>query len=238
MTYMDIFGNALLDYWQDKISQNIITHSSLEEQDIIPVDYLFRSYKKMPELEQKALSFCKGSVLDIGAGAGSHSLYLQEKGYKVTAIDLSKGAAEVCKLRGIQSVIQQDIYTYASPSYDTLLLLMNGTGLAGTLQGLGPFLDHLKSLLNKGGQILIEGTDILYMYESDQEDGGYWIPEYMVYYGETNFTMSYKGKASDSFPWLYLDFNTLARAAEYHGFSCKMVYEGPSDNYLAKLTHL
>jgi 2-polyprenyl-3-methyl-5-hydroxy-6-metoxy-1,4-benzoquinol methylase len=87
MTYMDIFGDALLDYWQDKISQNIITHSSLEEQDIIPIDYLFRSYKNMPELEQKALSFCKGSILDIAAGAGSHSLYLQEKGYKVTAID-------------------------------------------------------------------------------------------------------------------------------------------------------
>jgi len=235
---MDIFGDALLDYWQYKISLNIITHSSLEEQDIIPVDYLFRSYQKMPELEQKALGFCKGSVLDIGAGAGSHSLHLQEKGYKVTALDLSKGAVKVCELRGIKWVIQQDIHTFASHSYDTLLLLMNGTGLAGTLKGLGPFLDRLKPLLNKRGQILIEGTDILYMYESDRDDGGYWIPEHMAYYGETSFTMSYKGKTSDSFPWLYLDFNTLARAADYHGFDCKLVYEGPSDNYLAKLTLL
>jgi len=233
---MDIFGDALLDYWHDNAPEDLITHSNLEEQDVIPMTYLFRDFKEMPKLEQKALALCKGSVLDMGAGAGSHSLYLQKKQHEVTAMDISKGAAAVCRLRGISTVSCQDLYAPHRQSYDSILMLMNGTGLAGTLKGLGAFLDRLKQLLNKEGQILIEGTDILYMYESDEEDGGYWIPEDLNYYGELTFTMSYKGESSLPFPWLYLDYNTLARAASYHGFKTELIVQGPTENYLARLT--
>ena len=233
---MDIFGEALLDFWHDNAPEDLKTQSSLEEEDSIPLSYLFRNFKEMPKLEQKALSLCRGSILDIGAGAGSHSLYLQEKGHQVTALDISKGAAEVCELRGLTSVICQDLYTCKNERYDSLLLLMNGTGLAGNLKGLGPFLKQLSTMLHKGGQVLIEGTDILYMFETDSEDGGYWVPEGKAYYGEVDFTMSYKGKISDPFSWLYLDYNTLARAADFNGFSCKLVQKGSTDNYLAQLT--
>ncbi len=235
---MDIFGNALLDYLQQRETEDLITYSSLEEEDRIPLSYLFRAYKQMPPLEQKALSLCRGKVLDIGAGAGAHAVYLQKKGLDVTAIDISPGAAEVCQKQGISKVYCQDFKDPLPETYDSLLLLMNGTGLAENLKGLGAFISRLKELLNPGGQILIEGTDILYMFESDQEDGGYWIPENTDYYGEVTFEMSYKGQTSAPFPWLYLDYNTLARAANYHGLDCELVVEGSSDNYLAKLTFL
>lgn len=173
--------------------------------------------------------------MDLGAGAGSHSLYLQKQQKSVTALDLSKGAAEVCKLRGIKTVICEDLFDHKL-KYNTILLLMNGTGLAGTLKNLGPFLEQLKKLLNPNGCILVEGTDILYMFESDEEDGGYWIPDQVDYYGELRFTMQYKDQKTAEFPWLYLDYNTLARAAQYHGFETNLVLEGPQDNYLAKLS--
>ena len=232
---MDVFGNALLDYWNGIATENILTHSNLGDTDEIPLDYLFRDYKQMPPLEKKALKCCKGSILDLGAGTGSHALYLQKQHKTVTALDISKGATEVCKLRGIETVLCEDLFDH-NLKYDTILLLMNGTGLAGTLKGLGPFLEQLKKLLHPNGNIFIEGTDILYMFESDEEDGGYWVPNQVDYYGELRFTMRYKDQTTTEFPWLYLDYNTLARAAQYHGFETSLVMEGPQNNYLAKLS--
>lgn len=234
---MDIFGTALMDYWHGRATENITTYSSLEETDEIPLSYLFRTYEEMPELEQYALKKCEGKILDLGAGAGSHTLYLQENNHKVTALDISKGAAQVCRLRGIKKVCCEDFKQHTA-TYNTLLLLMNGTGLAGTLKGLGPFLNQLKKILLPKGQILIEGTDILYMFKSNEADGGVWVPEHTDYYGEVTFTMVYKGQKTTPFLWLYLDYNTLARAAAYHGFSCELIFKGPQDNYLAQLKTL
>ena len=70
----DIFGNALLDYQNGHYTEDIITFSSLDEKDVIPLPYLFRDFDTMPLLEQKALELCNGEILDIGCGAGSHSL--------------------------------------------------------------------------------------------------------------------------------------------------------------------
>src|SRR5690606_11445149 len=122
----DILGQAMLDYQKGNYSEDIKTFSSLEEEDIIPVPYLFREYKDMPLLEQKALELCKGTVLDIGCGAGSHSLYLQKKGLPVTALDHSRGAIETCRLRGITQVMEANILSIGQPRFDTLLMLMNG----------------------------------------------------------------------------------------------------------------
>jgi len=134
---MDVFGNALLDYWNGIATENILTYSNLEDSDEIPLEYLFRDYKQMPALEQKALKCCKGAILDIGAGAGSHSMYLQEKNKAVTALDISKGAAEVCRLRGIKNVFCENLFDHKL-KYDTVLLLMNGTGPGWDIKRLGP----------------------------------------------------------------------------------------------------
>ena len=232
----DILGTALLDYQQGNYSEDIITYSSLDEEDQIPLPYMFRSFKDMPKLEQKALKICQGEILDVGCGAGSHSLYLQNKGLSVTSLDNSPGAIEVSKQRGLKNTINENLLNFEGKTYDTILILMNGVGLAGTLNGLEKFFAKLKSLLKTDGQILLDSSDIIYMFEND-EDGGYWIPEDVNYYGEVSFSMEYKNKKSEIFPWLYVDYNTLQRAANYSDFTCELVMEGEHYDYLARLTH-
>lgn len=231
----DLLGTALLDFHNGDYTVDINTYSSLDEEDVLPLPYLFRSYEHMPALEQKALGCCQGTILDIGCGAGNHSLYLQEKGFDVTALDQSKGAIEVCKSRGIRSHHNGDMFSYELACFDTLLILMNGIGIAGELKNIDVFLKKLKSLLNLGGQILLDSSDIIYMFETD-EDGGHWIPDNVVYYGEVRFTMAYKNMKTEEFPWLYIDFNTLQRAADFNGLSCELLFEGEHYDYLARLT--
>lgn len=233
----DILGTALLDYQKGNYSEDIITYSSLNEEDVLPLPYMFREFKDMPDIEQKALSLCTGQVLDVGCGAGSHALYLQNMGISVTGLDASKGAIEVSKLRGLKNAIHGNLEDYQGQQFDTILVLMNGVGLAGTLNGLEQFFTKLKSLLKDNGQILLDSSDIIYMFEND-EDGGYWIPDNVNYYGEVSFSMEYKKQKSQSFPWLYVDYNTLQRAASYNNLTCKLVMEGEHYDYLATLTHM
>ncbi|MDX1760341.1 MAG: class I SAM-dependent methyltransferase [Arenibacter algicola] len=231
----DILGKAVLDYQTGNYSEDIKTYSSLDEEDMIPIPYLFRDFKKMPALEQKALKLCKGNILDIGCGAGSHSLYLQKKGFDVTALDQSPGAIETCKLRGIEHTVLQGIQDFKLQKYDTLLMLMNGIGIVGKLKNIDQFLSHLKSLLKPKGQILLDSSDIIYMYDED-EDGGYWIPDDQNYYGEVTFEMEYRGERSEPLDWLYLDYNTLQRAANANNLTCELISKGKHYDYLAKLT--
>lgn len=232
---MDIIGTAILDFYSGNYTKDIITTSSLDEEDNIPLPYLFRRYREMPIIEQKALQHCKGKVLDIGCGAGSHSLWLQEQGHTVTGIDNSKGAITVCNDRGIKNTVHGDVMDYKEAKFDTLILMMNGIGIVGKLTELASYLSHFKTLLNAGGQILLDSSDIRYMFDEDA-DGGFWVPDTGHYYGEVEFKMSYKGIQGDVFSWLYLDYNTLQSYALENGFKCELLQEGPHYNYLAKLT--
>ena len=232
----DLFGQAILDYQTDNSPVDLITETSISEEDEMSVAYLFRSYQEMPTIEQKALELAKGRVLDIGCGAGSHSLYLQnEKKLAVTSIDISPKAIQACSLRGLKDARIQDFMTLENEKYDTILLLMNGTGICGKLKKLPNFLLQLKALLNPGGQILIDSSDIIYMFDED-EDGGKWIPSENDYYGEIVFNISYKGQKEAPLDWLYLDYNTLQNAAFANGLQPELVLEGEHFDYLARLT--
>lgn len=234
----DLFGKAILDYQTNNNPENIITETSISEEDEMSVAYLFRDYKQMPNIERKALSLSRGSVLDVGCGAGSHSFYLQnDKKLNVTAIDISANAVAACKLRGINDVRNTDILELEDEKFDTIILLMNGTGIFGRLKNISLYLEKLKTLLNKDGQILIDSSDIIYMFDED-EDGGKWIPTDTDYYGELTFTISYKGEKEESFDWLYIDYNTLQNAANANGLNCELVMEGEHFDYLARLTLL
>ena len=231
----DLFGKAILDYQTNNSPEDLITETSISEEDEMSVAYLFRSYNEMPKLEQKALQLAKGRTLDVGCGAGSHSLYLQnERNIDVTAIDISKNAIEACTLRGLKKVKVQNILSLENEKFDTILLLMNGTGIFGTLKETANYLQKLKSLLNPNGQILIDSSDIIYMFDND-EDGGKWIPG-DNYYGELTFKIRYKNETEDEFPWLYLDYNTLQNAAFANGLQCELILEGEHYDYLAKLS--
>lgn len=232
----DLFGKAILDYQTGNYTEDIITETSISEEDVLPLPYLFRNYNEMPEIERRALQLTYGRVLDVGCGAGSHSLYLQnEKNLKVTSVDISKGAIEACKLRDIQDARVMDVMKLKGEEFDTILLLMNGAGMCGQLKNISKFLKHLKSLLSANGQILLDSSDIIYMYDED-EDGGKWIPSDTDYYGELEFYVSYKGEKEKPFNWLYIDYNTLQNAVHANGLACELILQGEHYDYLARIT--
>lgn len=229
----DIFGKALLDYHNRNYTHDLVTSTNISEEDTLPLPYLFRSFPEMPILEQKALQLAKGTILDVGCGAGSHSLYLQNKGHIVKAIDSSAGAVEVTRQRGIKNVEHLALLD-ETKTFDTILLLMNGTGIFQELTQLNTYLKHLKTLLNPYGQILIDSSDIAYMYED--EDGSFWLDLHANYYGELDYFLHYKGEDEVPMKWLYLDFDTLKTACLHAGLDCEMVEEGEHFDYLARLT--
>lgn len=229
----DPVGAAIQDFRSGNQAASIVVESNLTDDDEIPVAYLFRTEEEMPELEQLALEQCRGSVLDVGAGAGCHSLVLQERGVEVTALDLSAGAVQAMQEQGIRQVLQQDIFKLSGVRYDTLLLLMNGIGIAGDLEGLERFLEHTKTLLEPGGQILLESSDILYMFE--EEDGSVLLDLNAGYYGEVVYNMRYKQHQTGAFKWLFIDPAILQDYATAHGYTFEQLYEGEYGNYLARL---
>ncbi|MEO7977848.1 methyltransferase domain-containing protein [Flavobacterium sp.] len=232
----DLFGKAIYDFQTNNSPEDLITETSISEEDEMSVAYLFRSYNEMPLIEQKSLQLAFGKVLDVGCGAGSHSLSLQnDRNLNVTSIDISEKAIKTCQLRGVKNAYVQNILDFDGEKFDTILLLMNGTGIFGKLNNCNIYLSKLKSLLSPSGQILIDSSDIIYMFDED-EDGGKWIPSDNKYYGELTFTISYKGEKEDTFEWLYLDYNTLQNAAIANGLKCELVLEGENYDYLAKLS--
>ncbi|AZA50784.1 class I SAM-dependent methyltransferase [Chryseobacterium carnipullorum] len=232
----DLMGKAIWDYFHNENPEDLQTETSISELDELPVDYLFRDFEDMNDIEQKALELAQGRVLDIGAGAGSHALYLQnERDLDVLALDISPKSIEVCKLRGIKKAVCVNMLDFSADPFDTVLLLMNGTGVFESLEKIDTYLKKLHTLVNEGGQILIDSTDILYMFDRD-EDGGVYIPA-GGYYGELDYIVHYKGESENPIKWLYLDFATLKNAAENNGFAIEKVIQ-EEDSYLAKLTKI
>lgn len=234
-TFDDPIGRAVYDYHFNLINQPVIVHSDDFDDDQIDTSYLFRTYKLMPALEKKAMSFCKGRILDVGACAGAHSVYLQDKGFDVVSIETSELCCEVLKSRKVQQVICQDIFKFSGQKFDTILLLMNGTGIAGSLDGLDVLLYHLKTLLNPDGQILIDSSDLIFLYE--EEDGSALIDIAAdKYYGELTFQTEYQSWISQPFPWLYVDVNNLENAVQKNRLKINKIIEGQHYDYLAQIT--
>jgi len=231
----DPMGHAIADYHKNGKASDILIYSDISEEDIIPIDYLFRNYDQMPAIERKALDLCTGKTLDVGCGAGIHSVYLQdEKQLNVTALDISFLAIETCKNKGIKNTTCESFFNYSGEKFDTLLMLMNGTGICGTLDRLNEFLSHAKSLLKSNGQILIDSSDIIYMFED--EEGGYWVDLNSKYYGEVEYVMKYNNIIGKPFNWLFVDFENIKQHSEKIGFTCEKIHEGDHFDYLAKLT--
>jgi SAM-dependent methyltransferase len=230
----DIFGKALIDYGLGYQGENLLVYSDLTDTDIIPVKHFFRQWSEMPEIEQEALKLCSGKILDVGAAAGCHSLELQKRNKDTIAIDVSKGAVEVMKKRGVRHVQESDFFRITEQKFDTLLLLMNGIGICGTLDRLDEFFEQCRNMLNPGGQILLDSSDILFMFE--EEDGSVNINLNSNYYGEVEYRFGYKSETGPWFSWLFIDFDLLQEKAAQSGFNCEMVFEGPHYDYLARLT--
>ena len=230
---MNPMGRAIADYWKNKKAGRLRVFSPMFEEDEIPLTTLFRKYKNMPDIEKKALGMAKGRTLDVGAGSGCHTLVLQEKGIDVTAIDISPLSVETMKERGVKNALEQDFFTLEG-QYDTIIMLMNGIGIVGTIERLPMFFRQLDKILAPGGQVLCDSSDISYVFEG--EDGMLDIPNEMEYYGEHSFQMQYKDTIGEPFDWLYIDADTLREKAAINGYAVEVVAEGEHYDYLARIT--
>ena len=204
------------------------------DDDEMPVPYLFRTYDQMPAIEQTALDSARGKVLDIGACAGCHSLCLQNRGFDVTAIDISPLSVETMKKRGIRKALLADIFEQNLGSeYDTILLLMNGTTIAGTLERLPLLFQRLKALIAPNGQILIDSSDLRYIY--DDEDGNFDYDD-TKYYGEVDYRMQYGKIKGKRFDCLYVDPATMSQCATNEGLCPQILVQNEDYSYLMRLT--
>ena len=232
----DPIGMAIHDHQFKKPTENININSNLTEGEEINPSYFFRTKKEMPFLEKRALDLCQGKILDIGAGAGPHSIILQKQGFEVTALEQSPLSCEVLKARGISNVENCKINEYNVKQFDTILLLMNGIGIAGDMHGLHELFGTLKKLLNPDGQILLDSSDIKYLFE--EEDGSIWLDiSSENYYGEMEYQATYKNVTSSPFKWLFVDFDNLSDIASKYALKCEKLADGDHFDYLAKLTH-
>lgn len=230
----DPMGAAIYDYHKTGKADILLVRSTMFDDDNIPVETLFRDFKDMPELEQFALKKAKGRILDVGAGSGCHSLALKDMGKDVVAIDISALSVDVMKERGLDARCVNFYDDEFAERFDTILMLMNGTGIVGRLENMPAFFKRLDAMLAPGGSVLIDSSDLRYLYED--EDGSFEIDLADDYYGLVDYQMVYKNVAGKPFDWLYADFETLSYYAEESGFCAELVFEGEHYDYLAKLT--
>ena len=227
-------GRAISDYYHTGKAAKLRVLSSMFYEDEIPVATLFRTFDEMPIQEQEAIELCSGRTLDVGAGSGCHSIILKQRGVDVVAIDISELSVEVMRERGIDARNINFFDETFVEKFDTVLLAMNGIGIVGKTTRLEEFFRSAKRLLAPGGKILLDSSDIKYVFMDD--DGSMEIDLAAGYYGEIDYKMRYKNTTGEPFDWLYIDFDTLAMYAEEFGFKCEKCIEGEHYDYLACLT--
>ena len=233
--HKDPMGTAIAEYHRTGRAGTLRVFSSQFDEDEIPVEQLFRTLDEMPAIEQRALAMARGKILDVGAGSGCHALAMQAMGKEVTAIDISELSVEVMRQRGVVDARALDLYDELFVErFDTILLLMNGAGIIGNMEGMERFFYRMKQLLKPGGRIYMDSSDLKYLFE--EEDGSYLIDVAGEYYGLVDFQMQYKQVKGESFDWLYIDFDTLAYYAEQYGFTAEVVCQGEHYDYLAVMT--
>jgi SAM-dependent methyltransferase len=207
------------------------------ERDEVPVSYFFRSPEQFPALERRALDLCRGRVLDVGAGSGCHSLALQDRGLEVTAIEVLPDLVDILRERGVKDARLATWMDVDAGQFDTILMMMNGLGLAETLAGLRGFFQHARRLVGPGGQILADSTDVRVRMDREAARSGRLERPDGRYVGELHFQLEFDGRKGSPFGQLYVDPETLTRCALEAGWECEILLE-PDEygNYLARLT--
>jgi SAM-dependent methyltransferase len=233
---MDPYGSALQDFLDGDTSVQIAIRRDDGYDSLVPIAVFFRKEADFSPLENAALDLCRGTVLDIGAGTGCHTLALQRRGLHVTAIDISPQAVAVTTARGAADARRTDVFDLRGERFDTLLMLMHGIGMVETLEGLDRFLRHARTLITPDGRLVFDSLDVrrtddaqhLAYQEANRKAGRY--------FGEIRIQFEYKGKPGPLFGWLHVDPQTLADRAGKAGWRCRVATEQEDGNYLAELT--
>ncbi|MCZ6520967.1 MAG: methyltransferase domain-containing protein [Bacteroidetes bacterium] len=222
---LDVHGQACQDYHYQNKASKLFLNNDYGPPDRMVMEVFFRDELSISELEEYALSLCSGKVLDIGAGVGSSALILQQRGLEVTAMEISPKLTDIMKNRGVKRVVKEDVFKFRGQKFDTILLMMNGIGVVGTLAKFEQFLIHLKDLLYSGGQVLFDSSDIRYLYKKTE------LPM-EHYYGEIKYQFQYEDQKGK---WFYIDQELLIDLSTKHGWITQIIYQDANDQYLARL---
>ena len=222
------YAQAILDYFNYQPRVKLLIDTSYGVVEEMPLEVLFRSEEDFSSLETYALNLCRGKVLDAGAGVGACSLALQNRDFDVTALEMEETLTDIMVKRGLKKVVCKDIFEYSGHDFDTILMMMNGLGLVGTVQGLKLFLEHAKEMISPSGQILLDSSDISYFYQDTDKPDEH-------YFGEISYRYEYQDKKGEWFSWLYIDPGKLQEIASQHGWYTQILYTDETDQYLARL---
>jgi SAM-dependent methyltransferase len=230
-------GRALLDYHRGATAARITVHTDLWQDEVTPVEDFYRpDEQQLPRLEKIALDLCRGRTLDLGAGAGRHALELQRRGLEVTAADLSPEAVEVMRERGVADARRGGLEELTGERFDTIVLLMHGIGLVGTLEGLVRFLSQVPSHLQKDGQVIFDSAHLGLVMPEHFDDGLEQWRAGGIYPGVVEYRLSYEGTEGKAYPWLFIDPVTLANRTEAANLQLEIVTRGERGSYLARLS--
>jgi SAM-dependent methyltransferase len=223
-------GAALLDYFGGHTSATLGCHQDGERDDV-PAAFWFR--ETFDSLEVRALGLCRGKVLDVGAGAGVHTLELQRRGFEVSAIDIVAECVAIMRERGVRNAHVANLYE-VDGKFDTVICLCNGLDKVGTLADLPRFLDRMSALLNPGGQLLADSFDLRIGATPADIDAMARKTAAGYYFGEIDLTFEYAGQRGSEFTVLQVDPQTLAGFARAGGWSFEVVRQ-TGGHYLARL---
>jgi len=234
----DPLERALEAFQRGDSEATLTVHHELGGPDPLPVSHFFRGESEMPDLEIRALDLCRGRVLDLGAGVGGHALELQRRGLEVVAADVLPAAVRIMEARGVLRPIRLNWETAElQPEWDTIILLMNGPGIAGTLEGLGRFLETVAQGLATGGQVLLDSTVLPEMEQAaERDEWGVPVDKDGRYPGELHYQLEFEGIRGEPFPHLFVDPGTLAHVARQAGLVTVEVLDRDEEGrYLARL---
>lgn len=226
----EILDQALSDFfYKRKNRPPLIIHNKYGDPDEMDPGVYFRRAEEMNPAEKMAVSVCYGEILDVGAGVGSISLELAKLELSVTSLEISETACSIMNKRVVTSIVSADYFLYnPGRKFDILLMIMNGIGFSGTLEGLSKTLQKAKELLMPGGKIVFDSSDVAYLYPKSRLTQ-------QPYYGIVDFQYQYGEKWGQWFKWLYVDPGTMKSFAAAEGWEMQILYQDDSDHYLATL---
>ena len=232
---MEPFGLALKEFYEgNKQAKVIFNRDDGLREDLYVFPY-FRTEKDFSLIEKQAIALCRGTILDIGAGVGPHSLELQKLGLEVYTIDISFNACEIMKKRGVMKVKCSTVYDLKEMAFDTILIMGRSIGFVENLSGLKKFLNFCKGLLNPSGFILLDSLDVQQTtnqihlaYQNENLKSG-------RYFGEIRLQIEYKGQLGEKFQILHVDPHTLTNTANEVGWSCDILRNEKNGDFLAKI---
>lgn len=235
----DAFGQMLMACYNGSDVSETVERDDGSTNTIFAQAY-FSDYTNWHPIEQKAMDFVNGRVLDVGCGAGRHSLYLQKKGFDVLGIDVSPIAIEVCKLRGLAKAkaLSLDDIDFKPNSFDTIIMMGNNFGLFGSFSKARKLLKIFYKMTSEGALIIADTRD---PYKTDN-------PKHLAYHslnkkkgrmaGQVRIRTRFQTYVSDWFDYLMVSKKELTAILEGTGWTIKEFIDSDAPKYVAVIEKL